>query len=42
MPGRYAGDVSWLDTAGRLPVVALIIVTGIVPGGLLRLLQNVL
>lgn len=29
MPGLYAGDVSWLDTAGRVLIVAFFLITGI-------------
>ena len=29
MPGLYAGDASWLDTAGRLLIVAFFLIVGI-------------
>jgi putative oxidoreductase len=29
MSGLYATDVSWLDTAGRLLIVALFVITGV-------------
>jgi putative oxidoreductase len=29
MPGLYAGDASWLDTAGRLLIVAFFVITGL-------------
>ena len=37
MSGLYATDASWLDTAGRLLIVALFVI-----GGLVLLLHNVL